>query len=89
MRSGNYFYLYECLISKFVKLTGLDEMIRTAVIYIILPVSVGTCTYVRPFDCQPIFNFICFFVRLFLHRYIYLIYHLISNPFALIFTAQQ
>ena len=48
-----------------------------------------TCTYVRPFDCQPIFNFICFIFKLFLRRYINLIYHLFTNSFALIFTAQH
>ena len=89
MRSGNYFYLEECLISKYVKLTGLDEMIRTDIHYITRCLSVHACMSVRPSNCLSNFNFECFTFKLFLHRDINLIYHLNTNPFALIFTAQQ
>ena len=89
MRSGNYFYLEECLISKYVKLTGLDEMIRTDIHYITRCLSVHACMSVRPSNCLSNFNFECFTFLPFLHRYIDLIYHLITYSFALIFTAQQ
>ena len=48
MRSVNYFYLEECLISKHVKLTGLDEMIRIDIHYITRFLSVHACMSVRP-----------------------------------------
>ena len=87
MRFGNYFYLEECLISKYVKLTRLDE--RYELIYILLPV---VCRYMH--GCLSVrlsvyFQFHMLHFKLFLHRYINFIHNLITNSFALIFRAQQ
>ena len=64
-------------------------MIRIDIHYITRCLSVHACMPVRPTDCLSNFNFVCFIFKLFLYRDINLIYHLNTNPFALIFTAQQ
>ena len=64
-------------------------MIRIDIHYITRCLSVHACMPVRPTVCLSIFNFVCFIFKLFLNRDINLIYHLNTNPFALIFTAQQ
>ena len=87
MRSGNYFYLEECLISKYVKLTGLDEMIRTDIHYITRCLSVHACMSVRPTVWLISISNASYLAVL--HRYINFIHHLITNTFALIFTAQH
>ena len=65
MRSGNYFYLEECLISKYVKLTGLDEMIRTDIHYITRCLSVHACMSVRPTVCLISISNALFFLAVF------------------------
>ena len=45
------FYLEECLIRKYVKLTGLDEIIGTNILLITCYLSVHACMSVRPTVC--------------------------------------
>ena len=94
MRSGNYFYLEECLISKYVKLTGLDEMIRTNIHSITCCLSVQACMSVRP--TVNLFSIsYASLLGCFLHRYIYLLalltYHrlltLIKKSIFIVFSA--